>query len=206
MNNKTFIAVIFILILVSIVGLLSYLPTRFDSMSNVKMEDIPKTIGEWSATDIPLLERDYQILETRNLIMREYKNPAGEVVYLYIIYSEGNRKVAHPPEVCFMGSGATIVNKTPLQLNQSIVANKLNIEKDDLQQVVLYWFRAGNLNTDKYSKQQTQFVLNRLLRKRTSGAMIRISTDIKDGKEEPALQRVKSFTAELVPLLDKYVP
>jgi len=206
MNNKTFIIVILILIAGAAIGFMSYLPTRFDISSRVKVADFPMSIGEWQATDIPLSERDYQILETKNLIMREYKNSKGESIYLYIIYSEDNRKVAHPPEVCLTGGGLSILNKTSVQMTDSIRATRLLTEKGDLRQIVVYWYKAANLNTDKYLKQQLKLVFDRTLGKRTACAMIRVSTDIGESGEVAAMELLGSFTRQIEPLLVKYVP
>ena len=205
MSNKNFIVVVSILIIVSVVGFINYLPTRFDKATKVLMADFPKTIGEWQATDIPLTERDYEILETKNLIMRDYKNTKGDSVYLYIVYSENNRKVTHPPELCFTGSGLTIVDKSSIQLTNNIRGVKLLMEKGDARELVVYWFRAGSFNTDSYVKQQLKVVFDLLRGKRTSCALLRLSTDIKENGEE-ALGLIKEFCSQIEPLLAKYIP
>lgn len=206
MNNKTFLIVVVILSMVTVIGLISYLPTRFDVSSRIKVADFPMQIGGWTAKDIPLSERDYEILETRNLIMREYKNKKGEAVYLYIIYSEDNRKVSHPPEVCYLGSGLTIVDKSIIQLTNAIRATKMLAEQANSRQLVVYWFKAGKLYTEKYLKQQLKIVSDRMLGKRTSGAMIRLSGDIKNNDETAALKTLQLFASQIEPLLPKYVP
>jgi len=206
MSNKTFIVVVFILIAVAGVSMSSYLPARVDIAAKIKVSDFPMTIGQWQATDIPLSERDYQILETRNLIMRDYKNPQGDSVVLYIIYSEDNRKVSHPPEVCYMGSGASIVNKSAAQITDSIKAVKLVTETPKNAQMVVYWYKAGSLYTDQYLKQQLKVVVDRMLRKRTSGALIRISSEIKNNDQDSTLRLLKTFAGQIEPLLEKYIP
>src|SRR4030043_2147656 len=162
MNNKTFVIVVLVLVAVSVIGMISYLPTRFDITSKIKVSDFPMEIGEWKATDMPLSERDYEILETRNLFIRDYKNKKGDSVYLYVIYSEDNRKVSHPPEVCLMGSGVNILDKSLIDVTDDINANKLIVEKGDSRQLVVYWFKAGKLYTDKYIKQQLKVVVDRM--------------------------------------------
>jgi EpsI family protein len=205
MSNKNFIVAVSILIIVSVVGFISYLPTRFDKATKVLMADFPMKIGEWQATDIPLTDRDYEILETKNLIMRDYKNTKGDSVYLYIVYSENNRKVTHPPELCLTGGGFTIVDKSSIQLTNNIRGVKLLMEKGDARELVVYWFRAGSLNTDSYVKQQLKVVFDLLRGKRTSCALIRLSTAIKENGEE-ALGLIKEFCAQIEPLLARYVP
>jgi EpsI family protein len=142
--------------------------------------------------------------------MRNYTNPAGESVIVYIIYSEDNRKVSHPPEVCFMGSGLEIVSKSvvdlPVSDTQTIKANKISTEIKNRKDLVLYWFKAGPVHTDSYLKQQLSVVLKRMIGKRTAGAMIRISTNVNENGEEVAFGRLQGFAKELFPLLDKYIP
>jgi len=206
MSNKTFYIIFVILIIVSIVGLSSYLPARFDAALKIKVANFPMQIGEWSATDIPLSEKDYQILETRNLFVRDYKNSKGESVYLYIVYSEDNRKVSHPPEVCILGGGASVTDKKQVQITKAIKANTLIVEKGDTQDMFVYWYKAGNFYTDKYLSQQLRIVLKRTFGKRTSGALIRASTNIKEGNQGQALNLLKSFCLLIEPLLNKYIP
>lgn len=207
MNNKTFLIATAILSVVAVFGFITYLPTRIDSSSKINVTEFPKKIGQWSSTDIPISESDYEILETRNLIVRDYKNPKGESVQLYLIYSEDNRKVSHPPEVCYMGSGVTVADKTQTRISDSVTANKLLVEKEHARQLVVYWYKAGGLNTDKYLQQQLKVVADRTFGKRTSGALIRMTFDLtKDKDQDYGLNLIKSFYAEIAPLLDKYVP
>lgn len=105
-----------------------------------------------------------------------------------------------------MGSGATVVEKEKLKMSDSISANKMLAESPDNRQVVIYWYKAGSLNTNNYLKQQLKIALARTFGKSTSGALIRLSTNIKDSGENSALNLIKSFTSQIEPLLPKYVP
>lgn len=206
MNNKTFFTVSVILAAAAILALASYLPARKDIALKVKVTDFPTRVGEWSSTDVPIENYIYEILETKNLFIRDYKNKKGDSIYLYIVYSEDNRKVAHPPEVCLLGSGATVVDKSPLTLTPKITANKLLVETPETSSIVAYWFKAGSLNTGQYLKQQLKTVLDRIMGKRTSSALIRLSTDIKKEDQAAAIALLKDFTSQIEPLLSKFVP
>ncbi len=206
MNNKNFFIVLTILVVAAVVGLASYLPSRFEAAAETKVTAFPKTIGKWQSKDIELSKNDYAILETTNLIMREYKNPKGEIVYLYIVYSGDNRNVIHPPEICYSGGGATIIEKSVLPLNNALKVNKFVIEEGDSRQLVVYWFKSRDLQTYNYFKQQLKVVTDRMLRKKTSGALIRISTNIKDNNEKAAIQLIQSFASQIEPLVEKYAP
>lgn len=203
MNNKTFLIVAIMLVAVAIV---CNTPARFNSKSEIQVNAFPKEIGEWKGEDIPLLERDYEILETKNLIMRDYKNPTGDSVNLYIIYSEDNRRALHPPEICYSGGGATILEKSVIPVTNSLKANQFIIENKDSRQLVAYWFKSTNLSTYSYLKQQIKIVADRLLRKKTYGAMIRVSVVIKDNNVDAAMGVVKSFVEKIEPELQKMLP
>ena len=207
MKNVSFFIIVFILLGVSGLIFISYLPSRYGPMTEAKMADFPKEIKQWKGKDIPLSERDFEILETKNLIVREYKNPGADSIYLYIIYSQENRKALHPPEICYTGGGAsTILKKTVVQITDNLKANMFAIESRDSRQLVVYWFKVANFNTPSYLKQQLKFVIDRTLGKRNSGAMIRVSTPIKTAGTELSLNLIKSFVVEIEPLIAKFVP
>jgi len=203
MNNRNFIIAAVIIVFAAIIA---NAPVKFDPAKETRMENFPKVIGKWQGTDIKLEKRDYEILETTNLIMREYKNAKADVVYLYIIYSGDNRRALHPPEVCYSGSGATMLNKSVIPITDSLKANKFTVENKDSRQLVVYWFKSNELNTYSYLKQQIKSVVGRMLGKQASGAMIRISTEIKNNNQAKAFKMIKGFCEEIWPLLTKYVP
>ncbi|MFC1646257.1 exosortase C-terminal domain/associated protein EpsI [Candidatus Omnitrophota bacterium] len=206
MNNRTFYIVIVILATVTAIGFMNYLPTRLDSAANIKVAEFPVSVGGWTSKEIVLSKRDYKILETTNLFVRDYKNSKGEVVNFYLIYSDDNRKVSHPPEICYMGSGVTITDKSQVQITDSIRANKLLVELADSRQLVVYWYKARDLHTNSYLKQQLKVVLDRTFGKSTSGALIRLSADIVGDDEDAALELIRSFYAEIASELEEFVP
>ena len=205
-TDKNFIIIICLLMLVA--GLTVFLSLFGNSKpaQEAQMSSFPLTIGEWQGKDVPLDKSAYEILATHNLIMREYHAPNQPIVYLYIIYSSGNKKSIHPPEICYTGGGNTMIEKSVIPLTGSITANKFITDEKNSQQLVVYWFRTNGLNTYSFIKQQFQTALNRTFGKKTSGAMVRISTVIEKGKGEGGVSLIKSFCRQIEPLLDRYVP
>jgi len=206
MNNKIFAITITALVITAGVSMSFYLSERKAAKDEAQVSAFPMQIGEWSGKDLPLRESDYEILETRNLIMREYSNPAGESVYFYIIYSGNNRKALHPPEICFSGGGSTILKKTVIDVTGSMKANMFLIEDRSLSHAVLYWFKVGNLSTYDYIKQQMRFAIAKMLHKKDGAAMIRVSTIVKDGNPDAAVEVMRRFATEIEPLIEQYVP
>ena len=195
-----------VLLLASVIGLSAYLPAKMATGDTVQMSAFPMKIGSWTGKDIALTQRDYAILETKNLIMRQYTDPNGHSVLLYMIYSGDNRKVLHPPEVCYLGGGSTITEKGIMTVSPKTSAVKMITELAGGRQFVIYWFKAGQYNTSKYFDQQIRVMMRRLIGKKTSSAMIRISADIKDGEDVMVPGMIKSFAVDVEALLPKYVP
>jgi EpsI family protein len=170
--------------------------------SNFKFAGLPLEIGEWKGKDVALPERTYKILETRDVIVREYSNPQGEVIALAIVRSANERSAFHPPEICYLGGGVELLDKTvetvdfggPYQLK----ANKLVMQGKGHLEVAWYWFTVGDEFTHNYYIQQCRFILNELIRRRENdGALIRISTPVIDGDLSQADKRVKNFISNV---------
>ncbi len=205
-KKKTFIAVLLILILAGLIGNFFYFFGIISQSKEISIAKFPNVIGEWSSVDVPLDKRVYDLLETKNLIMREYKNHKGEEINLYIIYSQDNRKVSHPPEICLQGGGSTVVEQTKLKVGNSINATKLVLEKKNSREIAVYWYKAGKEYTNDYINQQLKVSFQRLLGKKTSLALIRVIAEVKNNNEPEALAKILSFCSLLEPLLSKYAP
>lgn len=192
-------------ILLLTVGTISF---RFYQMQRLEKDSrdirhLPMSFGEWSAKELTLTEREYEILETRNLVSREYRNPKGEQMNLFVIYSETNRRVCHPPIACLIGSGATVTHnsKRPFSLsNQDLPVNYLTTRDGDKRYVVVYWYMLGREFTEDYFTQQIRWVLRQAGGKGVGGALVRIITPL-SGTEEETVERVRRFVETLLPHL-----
>ncbi len=208
MNNRNFILVVIVLACAACISYCFYFPVRLDTDISVRMADFPKTIGEWVSEELPVSESVYKMLQTRNLIMRNYKNQRQDAVNLYIIYSQDNRKVSHPQEIYLQGEGDTITNKSMIQLTPSIRATKLILDKANSRELIVYWYKVGQSNTNSYLIQQLRMSIDKMLGKKTAIALIRVLAEIDDKDEEgaAALRKIKDFCLSIEPLLEKYVP
>ena len=81
------------------------------------ISSFPMEVGDWVAEDMPLTEREYAILETRNVFVRKYTNQkTDDILYLFVVYSQSNRKVSHPPEICYTGAGNILIDKELIKI------------------------------------------------------------------------------------------
>jgi len=206
MKNLKFFIILTVLLLSGIVGYKYYFTQLKDSDLTAKMSDFPREIGEWKSRDIPMGQRVYELLETDNLIMREYIDKQGNEINFYIIYAGDNRKVAHPPEICLQGDGMAVLGQTKVKVTDSIEATQLILEKQNIKQMAVYWYKTGKYYTHDYLDQQLRVSANRLLGKQTSLALIRVITSIKDNDQAKAFNKIQAFCFLLQPLLDQYVP
>ena len=171
----------------------------------------PAVIESWTSENIPISEYDLAILETRNAFIRKYTSPEGKSIFLFIVYSQNNRKVSHPPEICYTGSGATIVSSAHDSIPASgailsIQVNKLAVEKGPQKQVVFYWFKVGDTMTSNYWKQQSLIAIKSFTGEPASSALIRISMDADNENISPVTQDLKEFGQHILPYLFSYLP
>jgi EpsI family protein len=159
----------------------------------------PYTVGEWEGKDLPPDEKAMEILETRNLITREYRRPDGQSLQLLLVASRRDRRVAHPPEVCYTASNYNIISSgmTSIDLGgQPVELKEFYAEYERDHQVrdhVLYVYKVGGRYTTNYYAQQLQFAFDQFTRQESEVLLIRVA-----GADSGAL---KAFLEQLLPLL-----
>ena len=202
------IVVIIALIAAALISWPSYF-SNYAAPDTVDIHAFPMTVGEWRGREIPISDNDYAILETRNAFARMYTNPDGQEVMLYMIYSQHNRRVAHPPEICYTGGGATIIKKYPYTVDYGakhpLTLNRVTIDDDSYQQIMYYWFKIGTSHTPSYWKQQFLIGLKTLLRRPASSAMIRVTSVIADNDEAATARIMDDFVRTIMPVVPKYL-
>ena len=183
---------------------------NYAAQDTVNIHEFPMVIGDWTAEELPISDNDYEILETRNAFARMFTHKDGGQVMLYMIYSQFNRRVAHPPEICYTGGGATIITKYPYDIGYSkdsiATVNRVIIDEVNYQQIMYYMFKIGNSYTPSYWKQQLLIGFKTLLGRPSSSALIRLSTTIEGEDEKKATQLINSFAADVFPVIPKYLP
>ena len=210
-SDKSYILILLLFILSGVISWALYFKV-YRQKDTIDIHQFPKTIGDWTSQDLLITDQEYAILETRNAFARRYFTPYGKEVYLLIVYSQNNRKVSHPPEICYTGSGVTILGNYRDSFNvntnssQPLVVNvnKLLLEQRDLRQISFYWFKVGNSFTTNYWQQQGLIALKTFFGKSASSALIRVSITIKDS-EQKALSDLKEFSQQIMPFLLTYL-
>ena len=211
-KHKVNLSFVIILLLLTGSGIVSWKMffMEYQQQDWVNIHRFPRDVGKWVSFDLPIPEDVYKILETRNVFTRQYQDPEGKQVYLMLVYSESNRKVSHPPEICYAGSGVSILSNErtyiPFSPGTSIKVNRLFVEQGNTQQIMYYWFKVGDTFTANYWKQQVLIVWKTLLGKSASSALIRISVSVDRRGNAAAIETVDGFTQQVAPYLLEYLP
>ena len=197
--------------------LLTSIYVFFNSFSSsqsalVEVEKIPLSVYNWSGKKIAIDKEIFDILGTNSVIMRDYKNLEGKIVWLSIVYYPDNRVGFHHPESCYGGVGYTIIDDRveTIEIHGEkpclIQAKVLHYRRDSIEKLIIYFFEAGDFVTPSYLKLRGRMMLNQIKFKRRSGAMVRFSTPILNGNADEAFTTLKEFMNELVPILPQYLP
>jgi len=164
-------------------------------------QQFPLEIGEWKGTDVAPDEKTLEILETRNVLTRFYETADKNGVHLLLVSSQKDRRVAHPPEVCYLGSNFSIMNEretTPAEHGGQFSVKEfeaIHERRPDKKEHVLYVYRVGDRFTTNYYAQQLQFAIDRFSKNESEVLLIRLA-----GSEREALHE---FLSKLLPLLKK---
>ena len=180
--------------------------------SRIEFSNLPLKLDSWKGSDIQIDEELYEMLGTRDVLIRQYQDDKGNCVDLAVVYSAENRQSFHPPELCFLGGGVELIGKTreEIALGQGDVlsVNKLVMRMQEkggdssanTKVLAWYWFSAGNRFMSSFYKQQAHVTLDALKGRGIKGALIRVSAW---GKSPDLEDRAKSFIRKAAPYLKK---
>lgn len=210
-NPKKFLLIQAVLLITIILSWNFYFQTAIQR-DDVDIGNFPKTFGAWVSEDLPIPSEDLAMLETTNAFVRRYTNKTdGAEVYLFLVYSQHNRKVAHPPEICYLGSGVSIIENVhdPIKVEYkslTIPTNRLKLLRQRFEHLSFYWFKIGERFTANYWDQQILTAFNAVRGAKAGSALIRVSADVINGDQEKAVKDIKAFTNVMTPALFQYLP
>jgi EpsI family protein len=210
MKNKSLgYSLILILFVISTAISWSLYFRNYWQSDTVDISEFPDVIGDWTSEELPLSDYELAILETDNAFVRRYTNTVGDEVYLFIVYSQNNRKVSHPPEICYTGSGATIFKSQKDHLKtegRDLEVVRFNVELAHFDQIIYYWFKVGDAYTSSYWKQQGLIAVKSLLGQPSSSALIRLSCTVKNDDEPQAVESIERFAQGILQYIPQYLP
>lgn len=176
--------------------------------------EFPMTIAEWSGIAYPLEARYIETLRFDDYVLADYRRSRETPVTTYVAYYSSQRKgqSAHSPQSCIPGGGWEISALDRIQLDppsdrQQTPANRVLIQKGDQRQLVLYWFKQRDRVIANEYLVKLYVFWDALTRRRTDGALIRLTTPIQPNERvDTAEGRLLQFARDMNPILSQYVP
>jgi len=211
------------LILVGTIGLLQSLSFGEIIPAKKPFAGFPMTLaGRWEGKELSLEKKVLDLLKVTDYLMRIYTptplttgtNGTSPLipVSLYIGYYQSQRTGAtyHSPKNCLPGAGwnfaDTRMASVPVANNgQSIVINKVLIQKGVEQQLVLYWYHdRGRVIASEYWAKG-YMIWDSMTKNRTDGSLVRIIIPV-SGTPEEAYEIGVTFLKDMWPVLLTHMP
>jgi len=175
-------------------------------------DSFPDSVGRWRGRDdTPLDAGTIQMLRMSDYLLRRYEDPTGRSVWLYLAYWQSQRRGAdiHSPKNCLPGGGWEPVETTritiPVAGAAPIIVNHFLIQKDRQMQVVIYWFQAQGSVVAGELDAKIEMMRNAILRNRTDGALVRISSPV-HGTIQETTEALVQYIQVAYPVLRAYLP
>lgn len=178
-----------------------------------QLNGFPKEMARWQQVggDEQFDEKTMAVLRASDYLLRNYRANDGRVLNFYVGYYASQRDGAtyHSPLNCLPGSGWVMSEPDSITISPrgrpAFVANKYVIQNGDHKELLIYWYqgRGRALASEYWGKIYT--VLDSVQRRRSDGAMVRITTPI-ESSESDALKASVDLAAETSTSLPEFIP
>jgi len=155
----------------------------------------------------------YDILETKAILHRSYRNNLGKEVFLSLVYYGETKVDFHAPEGCLGGQGVK-TKKTPAIIrikNDSGDRIPLKINKiiqilNSSKTLVYYFYKTGDFVGRNYIILRLNLILNKFKGTKKSGSLIRVSMPLSvEDNGKTSHNELESFINSLLPYLRKFL-
>ncbi|MEM5786804.1 MAG: exosortase C-terminal domain/associated protein EpsI, partial [Syntrophobacteraceae bacterium] len=178
--------------------------------------EFPLHFGGWEGSRQSLEQKIISDLDISDYILANFQNGDSKSVNFYVAYYEtqSKGKSIHTPATCLPGSGWAFKEAGTVSIplpapggNSSIYVSRALMQKDDMNQLVYYWFpQRGRVLTNVYQLKLYAF-WDALTRRRLDGALVRLVTPVsKNESINQAEARLQEFIMIILPKLDDFIP
>jgi EpsI family protein len=175
---------------------------------------MPVQLAGWAGIDQQVNSETLDVLGAGDVLARLYTQAGQpEPIGLFIGYFPTQRtgQTIHSPKNCLPGSGWVFESSNSVDLidvsGKSHRVGEYIITNGTVKQFVIYWYQAhGRSIADEYMAK-FYMILDAIRTNRTDGALVRVITPISSGEDiSTAKNRAEKFTAQLAPLLPRFIP
>jgi EpsI family protein len=176
-------------------------------------ESFPEVLGTWRGQGDTFFDTDTRkILGMSDYLLRRYEDQTGRSTWLYVAYWQSQRRGndIHSPKNCLPGGGWEPVETSRLSIPvvgsaTPLTVNRYLIQKDRQMQVVIYWFQAQGSVVAGELDAKIEMMRNAILRNRTDGALVRISSPV-HGTVLETTEALVQYIQVAYPVLRAYLP
>ena len=183
-------------------------------------EDFPQQIDSWRCPAFQEMDPEaHAILGVTDYVLCDYADPErGTAVNLYVgyhasqvrSYDDGEKvNSIHPPEHCLPGAGWNIIDSSLVPIHSGPLeglAKRFVIAKGDSRQLVYFWYQSRGRILSKNHEVILYKFLDRALRGRSDGALVRLTTPVLNEDFAAAEDAVLDFAHDMTPLLPPHLP
>ena len=200
-------------ILLAATALLLYKRESYELIPNSEpLSQVPREIDSRTATDVPIDQETLDVLGAGDFMSRLYVGD-GPPVGLFIGYFPSQRTgvTIHSPKHCLPGAGWAFESSQYVDLKdvdgKSHRVGEYIISNGESRQFVIYWYQAHGRSVANEYMAKVYMVTDAMPMNRTDGALVRVITpiDSRDGVAA-AKARAEEFTAQLAPMLPRFIP
>jgi len=171
------------LLLILLTGFITFrLGTTQDRLIKGDIQHFSLQFNGWRGADLTMSSDAISLIQPDMFLFRNYERDK-KIINVFIGYYENLDKsdLAHSPLVCYPGSGWIIHDKKDIVLNMrgcDLEFTQLQIKKGDIQNLVIYGYRAGKLTTGSLIKARLHLIKHKIFNNVSNNAFIRFSTDL----------------------------
>jgi len=179
------------------------------------LADFPAQVGDWSGKDLPELSPGVRrVLAADNYVFRRYRqDTTGTQLDVFVAYYRSQRSgdALHSPKNCLPGAGWEPVSSGIVRISDptnpasSFEANHYVIEKDGLQQDVLYWYQAHGRRFASEYLGKMYLAWDGVTDGRSDGALIRINVP-RTSENVDSFPAMVAFAKDLSSVLPRFLP
>jgi EpsI family protein len=179
------------------------------------LASLPLVVGEWSGQEFSLDQQTLDILGQGEFLLRDYTDASQPQppIGLFIAYfpSQKAGDTIHSPNHCLPGAGWVPTLRQVVQISRpdgsSFPVNRYVVSKEGNRQLVLYWFQAHGRAVASEYWAKYYLVADSIRMNRSDGALVRLMSPMyREESPDAAQARIMKIGAQLLPLLDHYIP
>jgi EpsI family protein len=174
----------------------------------------PITIAGRTGKEVPITQDTLDVLGAGDFLSRLYVEPGrSEPIGLFVGYFPTQRTgvTIHSPKNCLPGAGWVFDSSTYTDLTDTVgKAHRVGeyiISNGNDRQFVIYWYQAHGRSVANEYLAKIYMVTDAMRLNRTDGALVRVITPIGYGEDTgEAKDRAERFTAQIAPVLPRFIP